>query len=67
MMVVEMSNKPTAYSSFPLGIDEDRESGHFADMTYLYGRMEYKPVYYTWDELEPNIESEEIIVVDLEN
>lgn len=66
LMVVEMSPIPKAYSCFPLGINEDQQSSHFADMTFLYSRMQYKPVYYSWEELEPNIESDEILEIDLE-
>ncbi len=66
MMVVEMAPNPKAYSSFPLGINEDPGSSHFADMTRLYSRMEYKPVYYTWKELKPNIESDEVLEIGFE-
>jgi acyl-homoserine lactone acylase PvdQ len=61
MMVVEMSPIPKAYSCFPLGINENPGNKHFADMSLLYSKMQYKPVYFTWKELEPNIESNIII------
>jgi acyl-homoserine-lactone acylase len=61
MMVVEMSPTPRACSLFPIGISENPASKHFADMTQLYSRLEFKPVYFTWPELEPNVESDEIL------
>jgi acyl-homoserine-lactone acylase len=64
MMVVEMSPTPKAYSCFPIGINENPESKHFADMTLLYSKMQFKPVYFTWEELKPNIESNEILVTE---
>jgi acyl-homoserine-lactone acylase len=67
MMVVEMSSPPKAYSCFPIGVDEDPGSKHFADMTYLYSKMEFKPVYYTWGELKPNIESDELLETGLKH
>jgi acyl-homoserine-lactone acylase len=58
MMAVEMSPVPKAYSCFPVGINENPDNSHFADMTFLYSEMRYKPVYFTWEELKPHIESE---------
>jgi acyl-homoserine lactone acylase PvdQ len=60
MMVIEMSDKPKAFSCFPIGIDENSKSKHFLDMTLYYSKNQFKPVYYTWEELESNIESIEI-------
>ena len=56
-MVVEMSQTPVALSCFPFGISEDPASPHFADMTKLYSRMEYKPVWFTPEDVKANAES----------
>jgi acyl-homoserine lactone acylase PvdQ len=39
-------------------MSEDPASPHFNDLTILYSRKQYKPVYYTWEELEDHIESD---------
>ena len=56
-MVVEMAEVPVARSCFPFGISEDPASPHFADMTKLYSRMEYKPVWFTPEDVKANAES----------
>lgn len=62
-MVVELSPTPRARSSFPFGVDENPESKHFIDMTMLYHRKQYKPVWFTWSELRPNIEESKTLNV----
>jgi acyl-homoserine-lactone acylase len=56
-MVVELSDPPAARSCLPFGISENPDSKHFADLTELYSRTEYKPVWYTWDEIKKHIET----------
>ena len=56
-MVVEMTPVPVARSCFPFGVSEDPSSPHFSDMTELYSRMEYKPVWFTLEDVEANAES----------
>lgn len=62
-MIVDMAPTPRAWSCFPKGVNEDPDSPHFADMTFLWSRKQYKPVWFTWEELEPNIENQTIIAV----
>ena len=57
-MVVELSPNPRALSGFPLSASEDPESPHYTDITEIYARKEYKPVWFTWDNLSRHIESE---------
>lgn len=62
-MVVEMSPKPRALSCFPLSTSEDPDSPHYSDITEIYARKEYKPVWFTWDDLSRHIESDRILEV----
>jgi acyl-homoserine-lactone acylase len=62
-MVVEMSPVPRALSCFPLSASEDPDSPHFSDVTEIYARKEYKPVWYTWDDLSQHIESDRTLDV----
>ena len=62
-MVVEMAPVPVARSCFPFGVSEDPASSHFSDMTELYSRMEYKPVWYSPEDVEANAESTVVIEV----
>lgn len=57
-MVVEMSPTPRALSCFPLSASEDPESPHYTDITEIYAKKEYKPVWFTWDELARHVESD---------
>ncbi len=57
-MVVELSPTPRALSCFPLSASEDPDSPHYSDITKVYARKEYKPVWFTWDELSRHIESD---------
>jgi acyl-homoserine-lactone acylase len=66
MMVVEMSPIPKAYACFPVGINENPKSKHFADMTFLYSKMQFKPIYFTWEELKHHIESEKLVKTNLD-
>ncbi len=62
-MVVELSPNPKAQSCFPLSASEDPESPHYSDITKIYARKEYKPVWFTWDDLSHHIESDITLVV----
>jgi acyl-homoserine-lactone acylase len=57
-MVVELSPTPRALSCFPLSASEDPDSPHYSDITEVYARKEYKPVWFTWDDLSRHIESD---------
>lgn len=57
-MVVELSPNPRALSCFPLSASEDPDSSHYSDITEIYARKEYKPVWFTWDDLSRHIESD---------
>jgi acyl-homoserine-lactone acylase len=57
-MVVELSPAPRALSCFPLSASEDPDSPHYSDITEVYARKEYKPVWFTWDDLSRHIESD---------
>ncbi len=57
-MIVELSHEPQALSCFPLGASEDPDSPHYSDITEIYARKEYKPVWFTWDDLSRHIESD---------
>jgi acyl-homoserine lactone acylase PvdQ len=57
-MVVELSPTPRALSCFPLSASEDPESPHYSDITEVYARKEYKPVWYSWDDLSKHVESD---------
>jgi acyl-homoserine-lactone acylase len=57
-MVVEMSPHPKALSCFPLGASEDPKSPHYSDITAIYARKEYKPVWFVWEDLSRHIESD---------
>ncbi len=57
-MVVELSPIPKALSCFPLSASEDPESSHYSDITEIYARKEYKPVWFTWENLSQHIESD---------
>ncbi len=62
-MVVELSPKPKALSCFPLSASEDPKSPHYSDITEVYARKEYKPVWFTWDDLSQHIESDRTLDV----
>ena len=62
-MVVEMSPIPRALSCFPLSASEDPNSPHYSDITEIYARKEYKPVWFTWEDLSQHIESDRTLDV----
>jgi len=64
-MVVEISPTPRAKSCFPLSASEDPDSSHFNDITKVYARKEYKPVWFAWDDLSKHIESD--VTLDVPN
>lgn len=53
-----MSPIPRALSCFPLSASEDPDSPHYSDITEIYAKKQYKPVWYTWDDLSQHIESD---------
>jgi acyl-homoserine lactone acylase PvdQ len=57
-MVVELSPNPRALSCFPLSASEDPNSPHYSDITEIYAKKEYKPVWFAWDDLSRHIESD---------
>jgi acyl-homoserine-lactone acylase len=62
-MVVELSPTPRALSCFPLSASEDPDSPHYSDITEVYARKEYKPIWFTWDDLSQHIESDRTLDV----
>ncbi len=62
-MVVELSPQPRALSCFALSASEDPESSHYSDITEVYARKEYKPVWFAWDDLSRHIESDITLAV----
>lgn len=62
-MVVELSPTPRALSCFALSASEDPKSSHYSDITELYARKKYKPVWFTWRDLSQHIESDITLAV----
>jgi acyl-homoserine-lactone acylase len=62
-MVVELSPTTRALSCFPLSASEDPKSPHYSDITEVYARKEYKPVWFTWDDLSQHVESDRTLDV----
>ena len=62
-MVVELSPPPRALSCFPLGASEDPQSSHYSDITEVYARKKYKPVWFTWRDLSQHVESDITLTV----
>ncbi len=62
-MVVELSPTPRALSCFPLSASEDPKNPHYSDITEIYARKEYKPVWFTWDDLSQHVESDRTLDV----
>lgn len=57
-MAIELSSNPRMKSSFPFGQSNDPNSPHYNDMSELFSRTKFKPVWYTWDQLKKHIESD---------
>jgi len=62
-MVVELSPTPRALSCFALSASEDPKSSHYSDITELYAKKKYKPVWFTWRDLSQHIESDITLAV----
>jgi acyl-homoserine-lactone acylase len=62
-MVAELSPTPSALSCFPLSASEDPKSPHYSDITQIYFKKEYKPVWFTWDDLSRHVESDRTLDV----
>jgi len=62
-MVVELPPPPRALSCFPLGASEDPQSSHYSDITEVYARKKYKPVWFTWRDLSQHVESDITLTV----
>ena len=56
--IIELSEKPKMWSGMPIGQSVDPNSKHFDDLTKLFVRKKYKPVWYTWSQLSKHIESD---------
>ncbi len=56
--IIELSDNPKMWSGMPVGESIDPSSKHFDDLTRLFSRKKYKPVWYTWSQLSKHIESD---------
>ena len=56
MMLVQLSNPVRAWSQFPLSESNDPESPHYSDISELYSRQEYKPAWFTEQEVLANLD-----------
>jgi len=56
--IIELSDSPKMWSGMPVGESIDPHSKHFDDLTRLFSRKKYKPVWYSWDQLSKHIESD---------
>ena len=62
MMLMVFSNPIKAFSSKPYGQSEDPNSSHFADLTELYCNDQFKPAWFTLDDVLNNLESMKILM-----
>ncbi|OYT29326.1 hypothetical protein B6U98_02560 [Thermoplasmatales archaeon ex4572_165] len=71
MMLVQLSNPVRAWSQFPLSESDDPESSHYSDISELYSRQEYKPAWFTEQEVMANLDPVDpnptIIIIPEEN
>lgn len=56
MMLIQLSDPVRAWSQFPLSESDDPESPHYADISELYSRQEYKPAWFTLEEILDNLD-----------
>lgn len=61
LLLVELGTLVEAWSVRPLGQSEDLNSPHYADMTELYSRNQYKQFFFTEEDILNHIESEVIL------
>lgn len=57
LLFVELGTPVTAWSVRPLGQSEDITSPHYADMTELYSRNQYKQFFFTEEDILTHLES----------
>jgi acyl-homoserine-lactone acylase len=56
--IIELSDTPRMWSAIPVGESDDPTSKHYNDLTQLFSKKKYKPVWYSWDKLSRHIESD---------
>jgi acyl-homoserine lactone acylase PvdQ len=61
VLLVELGDRVRAWSVRPLGQSEDCNSPHFADMTELYSRKQYKAFFFTEKDIAAHLESHIIL------
>jgi acyl-homoserine lactone acylase PvdQ len=57
LLLVELGTPVKAYSLRPFGQSEHSNSPHYADMTELYSKKQYKPFFFTEEDILANMES----------
>jgi acyl-homoserine-lactone acylase len=62
-MIVDFSCGGRAMSCLPFGVSDQEDSKHFADQLPLYAKKQYKPAWFTAQELKNNAESEVVLQV----
>ena len=62
-MVVDFSCGGRSMSCLPFGVSDQESSQHFADQLPLYVKKQYKPAWFTPDEIKANTESEVVLKV----
>jgi acyl-homoserine lactone acylase PvdQ len=61
LLLVELGTPVKAWSLRPLGQSEHLNSPHYADMTELYSKKEYKPFFFTKEDILANMESKIVL------
>jgi len=59
--VVELSDPPKAVSCMPVGISENPLRKHGSDLTRLFRKGMYEPLWYTWNDVNTHAESDQTI------
>ncbi len=60
-MIVDFSGETRAISCLPFGVSEHPDSPHFADQLQLYVKRQFKPAWFTPDELRSNAETNRVL------